>query len=101
SIGYGPEARMVPIWTELMLRGKMVLDCIDKGTALMAVKIENVTVKRAAELLGTSRKNINRLVESGRLPAMRLGLGKHDHYRIRVADLDGLFRPQSEHEDVA
>jgi excisionase family DNA binding protein len=67
----------------------------------MAVKIETVGVKDAAEFVGTSRKNITRLIERGELPAMRLGLGKRDHYRVKVSDLDRLFRPQSEREEVA
>jgi excisionase family DNA binding protein len=69
---------------------------LDKEKPLMAEKIETVTVKGAAELVGSSRRNITHLIESGTLPALRLGRGKHDHYRIRVADLDGLFKPQGQ-----
>lgn len=51
---------------------------------------EYYTVSEAAEVLGVSRTTIWRWIESGRLPAYRVG-GKT--IRIRRADLPSLLKP--------
>ena len=52
-------------------------------------KRETVGVREAAELLGCHPNSVYRRLWAGELPAQRLIGG--GHYRIAVADLDGLL----------
>ncbi len=54
---------------------------------------EYYTVAEAAEVLGVSRTTIWRWIESGRLPAYRIG---RKTIRIRRADLPSLLKPARE-----
>lgn len=48
---------------------------------------QKVTRRVAADYLGVSERTIDRYIETGRLPAYRLGVRS---IRIRIADLDAL-----------
>ena len=51
---------------------------------------EWLSIQQAAETYGVSHDTIRRRIAAGQLPASRCG-GRI--IRVRIADLDGLFRP--------
>lgn len=51
---------------------------------------EFLTLAQAAEIFGTSERTIRRLIESGSLPAFRIGPRV---LRVRVEDVRALARP--------
>lgn len=53
--------------------------------------MEYLSVTQAAARLGISARQVARLIETGRLPALNVGTGqRRKDYRIAVADLDAL-----------
>lgn len=55
----------------------------DGGAAFVAAEHEFVSPVRAASLIGMSRTNLYKVMDSGALPFVRVGV----HRRIRVGDL--------------
>lgn len=53
---------------------------------------EFLTLAQAAEIFGTSARTIRRLIESGSLPAFRIGPRV---LRVRAADVRALAKPVS------
>ena len=51
--------------------------------------MSRVTLRDAARHCRVSKSTIHRRVDSGELPAVRVG----DHYEVEIADLDALFGP--------
>lgn len=49
---------------------------------------EYLTVDEAAAVLRCGRDTVTRLIQSGRLPAKDLGIGRHRNYRIKPSDLE-------------
>lgn len=57
---------------------------------------EVLTVPQAAERLGVDNRVVRRAIETGQLPAMRLGGKQNKHYRVLASDLMRMFQPQKE-----
>lgn len=81
----GPEpGQQVALPQEIYEALVMVVDAMQRG---MAVTIrpnhERITTQQAADLLGVSRPTVVRLVESGELPAEKIGR----HRRILLIDV--------------
>jgi excisionase family DNA binding protein len=53
-----------------------------------------LTPAQAAKILNCHPRTVNRLCKSKRLPALNLGVGKHDEWRIDSRDLDMLKNPK-------
>ena len=82
-----PLAKVVKRAAELMARGHAVTVLADEQT---------LTTQKAAEILNVSRQYLVRLVDSGRLPAVKVG----SHRRLRAIDVEG-FRAARDQDRAA
>ena len=60
----------------------------------MTLKILSLSLAQASEITGLSRAELKKLIETNQLPALRMGTDKYTCYRVKLSDLDGLFRFQ-------
>ena len=58
----------------------------------MTPKILSLSLNQASEITGLSRAELRKLIEEGQLPALRMGTKKYTCYRVKLSDLDALFR---------
>lgn len=47
-----------------------------------------LTIAQAAAILGCSPKQVRRLIDAGRIPAIDVGVGRQRSYRLKRADLE-------------
>jgi excisionase family DNA binding protein len=63
----------------------------EESAAKLAPTAESyLTVQEAAALLRCSAQSVARLVQTGRLPGIDVGTGKHHSYRIKASEIDTL-----------
>ncbi len=82
----GPDSQTVGLPEEVYRVLSDVVDAMSHGRAITVAPVDQMlTTQEAADFLGVSRPTLVKLLESGRIPFERPGVGRHR--RVRLEDV--------------